>query len=183
MLVMIMQRWFWVGLSVVMAGCASVVPDNDSAAPAPVVDEGNATVTQPAAGTSSAVFDPLGDPAQPLDSSDPLLQQRIFYFAFDDSSLSPEDFAILRAHARYLNAHPQHRVLIAGHADGRGSREYNIALGERRAMAVRQFFVAEGVRATQIDVVSYGEEVPLSHGQTEAAWSKNRRAQLYYSKT
>jgi peptidoglycan-associated lipoprotein len=148
-----------------------------------VVDESNEVVTQPATGPSGAVFDPLGDPARPLDSSDPLLKQRIFYFAFDDSSLSPEDFATLRAHARYLNAHPQHRVLIAGHADERGSREYNIALGERRAMAVRQFFIAEGVRATQIDAISYGEEVPLSRGQTEAAWSKNRRAQLYYSQT
>ncbi|MEL6748762.1 MAG: peptidoglycan-associated lipoprotein Pal [Pseudomonadota bacterium] len=182
---MMIKRCLWVGLSVAMVGCASMTPDGEHTSPAPVMNEGggNETVTQPAAGTSSAVFDPLGDPAQPLNSPDPLLKQRIFHFAFDDSSLRTEDFATLRAHARYLNTHPRQRVLIAGHADERGSREYNIALGERRAMAIRQFFEAEGVRPTQIDVVSYGEEVPLNRAQTEAAWAENRRAQLYYSQT
>lgn len=179
------KPFFVVSLSVAMAGCASMMPSSEQAAPAPVTnaDDRYETVTQPATDTSDTVFDPLGDPAQPLDSPDPLLKQRIFRFAFDDSRLSAKDFSILRAHARYLNAHPRHRVLIAGHADERGSREYNIALGERRAMAVRQFFEAEGVRPTQIDVVSYGEEVPLDPAQTEAAWAKNRRAQLYYSQT
>lgn len=179
------KRLAWVSLSAMMAGCASVMPDGMPTDPAPVVSAGGETdtVTQPALDASDAEFDPLGDPAQPLDSPDPLLKQRIFRFAFDDSSLRPEDFATLRAHARYLNAHPRQRVLIAGHADERGSREYNIALGERRAMAVRQFFAAEGVRPTQMDAISYGEEVPLNQAQTESAWAENRRAQLYYSKT
>ncbi len=174
---------FVASLSMAMIGCASVMPGGERTNPAPVVNEGGETetVTQPATGTSGAIFDPLGDPAQPLDSPDPLLKQRIFHFEFDDSSLRPADFAALRAHARYLNTHPRQRVLIAGHADERGSREYNIALGERRAVAVRQFFAAEGVHPTQTDVISYGEEVPLNRAQNAAAWSENRRAQLYYS--
>ncbi len=172
-----------ISLSIAMIGCASMPPGGDRTTPAPVVNESGVTetVAQSAVDTSGAIFDPLGDPAQPLDSPDPLLQQRIFHFAFDDSSLRAEDFVTLRAHARYLNAHPRQRLLIAGHADERGSREYNIALGERRAMAVRQFLEAEGVRPMQTDVVSYGEEVPLNPAQTEAARAENRRAQLYYS--
>ena len=176
------------GLIMITAGCASIDPTDENIAsisPAPVVDGGtsnnNDAITRPLGEHTGVGFgNPLDDPNKPLDSTDADLDTRTFYFAFDESALRPQDYPILRAHARYLNSHPQQRITIAGHTDERGSREYNIALGERRAMAVRRFLEAEGVREAQLDIVSYGEELPMNDGHTEAAWAKNRRAVLFY---
>jgi peptidoglycan-associated lipoprotein len=87
---------------------------------------------------------------------------------------------MLHAHAGYLVANPSATVMIEGHCDERGSREYNIGLGERRANTVKQFFEAEGVDPAQLNTISYGEERPEMLGHDEAAWSKNRRAVLVY---
>jgi peptidoglycan-associated lipoprotein len=187
------NRWVFLGVCGLVgltAGCASFDAMNDDAASttvAPVTDGisgrdvGGDAVTQPLDTSSGVGFgDPLGDPNKPLDSTNALLNTRTFYFAFDESALHAEDYPVLRAHARYLNTHPQQRITIAGHTDERGSREYNIALGERRATAVQRFLEAEGVRADQLDTISYGEELPLFEGHTEADWAKNRRAVLFY---
>jgi peptidoglycan-associated lipoprotein len=108
------------------------------------------------------------------------LDTRLIYFEFDRSDIRPEYYEVLRAHAQKLIREPNTRMLVEGHADERGSREYNIALGERRANAVLSFLMAEGVASNQLSSVSFGEEQPLDLGHGEAAWSANRRAELIY---
>lgn len=115
----------------------------------------------------------LNDPNSPLYS-------KVIYFDLDISSIRSDYIDTLRAHAEYLVNNPSASVNIEGHCDERGSREYNIALGEQRASAVQRFFEAEGVRSSQINSISYGEERPEDYGHSEAAWSMNRRAVLIY---
>jgi peptidoglycan-associated lipoprotein len=108
------------------------------------------------------------------------LNQRIVYFDFDKSDIRPEFRDLISAHARNLVAHLSLKVRLEGHTDERGSREYNIGLGERRAQAVRRALMLEGVSDSQITTVSYGEERPAVLGHDEAAWSKNRRVEVVY---
>ncbi|REL24354.1 peptidoglycan-associated lipoprotein Pal [Thalassotalea euphylliae] len=109
-----------------------------------------------------------------------LRSEHIVYFDFDTSSLSGSYSAMLDAHAKYLNNNSGVKVLIEGHADERGTPEYNIALGERRAKAVVTYLENMGVSPSQLSVVSYGEEKPMVKDRTEAAFAKNRRAVLVY---
>ncbi|MCH1516706.1 MAG: peptidoglycan-associated lipoprotein Pal [Alphaproteobacteria bacterium] len=97
-------------------------------------------------------------------------------FDFDSSSLTDSAQATLNRQAAFMQASPTLRVIIGGHADERGTREYNLALGERRAAATRDYLVAKGVNAARIRIISYGKERPIAVGSNEAAWSKNRRA-------
>ena len=97
-------------------------------------------------------------------------------FAFDSSQLSSDAMATLDRQAAFLNAKPSYRVKIEGHADERGTREYNLALGERRASATRDYLVARGVDGSRIRIVSYGKERPAVVGSNEDAWAKNRRS-------
>ena len=110
------------------------------------------------------------------------LQQRYntVYFGFDKFNIEGEYVQILDAHAAYLNATPATSVRVEGHTDERGTPEYNMALGERRAHAVQNYLTSKGVQAGQISTVSYGEEKPAELGHDEAAYSKNRRAVLAY---
>ena len=105
---------------------------------------------------------------------------RTFYFDFDTSEIKPEARNVLMAHAHYLAAHPNVHVLLQGYTDERGTQEYNLALGQRRANAVKQFLVVNGVNPDQISTISYGEEHPAAKGHNEAAWAKNRRVVLIY---
>ncbi|MGD8555946.1 MAG: peptidoglycan-associated lipoprotein Pal [Chromatiales bacterium] len=111
------------------------------------------------------------------------LQERIdsktVYFEFDSSNIRSEDLPVLDAHASRL-AGSGNRVRIEGHCDERGTREYNLALGERRANTVRRYLMSRGVASSQIEVVSYGEERPADPGHNETAWARNRRAFLDY---
>ncbi len=107
-------------------------------------------------------------------------RDHIIYFDFDQSRVNSEFAAILDAHAKYLNENSDVKVLIEGHADERGTPEYNIALGERRAKAVAKYLENLGVMSSQISIVSYGEEKPMVKGRTEEAFAKNRRAVLVY---
>lgn len=109
-----------------------------------------------------------------------LLAERAVYFAFDSSTISADDEAVVRAHARYLSRHPDSRVVLEGHTDERGSREYNIGLGERRAQSVRRMLLARGVNSDQIETVSFGEEKPADPGSNEQAWALNRRVEFIY---
>ena len=102
------------------------------------------------------------------------------YFAFDNSTISSEYEDLLAAHAAFLSANADVKVTVEGHADERGTPEYNIALGERRAKAVSKYLQALGVSADQISIVSYGEEKPLVLGQSAEDYAKNRRAVLVY---
>lgn len=103
----------------------------------------------------------------------------VFYFEFDSAVLLPEARAALMGHAEYLR-NSSKSVRLEGHADERGTREYNMALGERRANAVRDFMVLQGVNGSSIETVSYGEERPSVMGSGENSWSKNRRVELSY---
>lgn len=104
----------------------------------------------------------------------------IVYFAFDSSDISDEAASVLDDQVAFLNSNPTAKVLVAGHTDERGSREYNHALGERRAQAVRSYLAAKGINNAQIETISYGEERPAVAGNDEAAYSQNRRAELSY---
>ncbi|MCC7463292.1 MAG: peptidoglycan-associated lipoprotein Pal [Gammaproteobacteria bacterium] len=105
---------------------------------------------------------------------------RIVYFDFDSSEIRGEFTAALAEHARVLTQNPTVRVRLEGHTDERGSPEYNIGLGERRAQAVRRALMLQGVAEAQLSTVSYGEERPAATGQTEEAWAQNRRVEIVY---
>lgn len=106
--------------------------------------------------------------------------ERMIYFDFDQSLIRADMQNILGKHAEYLAENPRHKVLLEGHADERGTREYNMALGERRTKAVKQVLVLQGAYADQIDMVSYGEEKPVSMGHDEESWALNRRVEFIY---
>jgi peptidoglycan-associated lipoprotein len=108
------------------------------------------------------------------------LAKRNIYFDFDQSQIKPKYTDILNAHASYLVAHPKQKVRLEGNTDERGTREYNIALGDRRAQSVRRYLLFQGVLPDQITTVSYGEERPADPRHTPAAWAKNRRVHISY---
>ena len=116
----------------------------------------------------------------PLDNPDSALGARTIYFEFDVSDVPESERATIEAHARYLSEHAGASIILEGHADERGSREYNIALGERRADAVRQLMTLLGATAPQIRAISYGEERAASDGHDESAWQLNRRVEVVY---
>ena len=105
---------------------------------------------------------------------------RIIYFDFDKSDIKPEFAPIVQANAQFLIAHPGAKLKLEGNTDERGTREYNIGLGERRAQAVRRSLMLLGVADTQLTTVSFGAERPAVEGDDEAAWAKNRRVELVY---
>ncbi|GAB3026270.1 MULTISPECIES: peptidoglycan-associated lipoprotein Pal [Oleiagrimonas] len=109
------------------------------------------------------------------------LRQRVVYFDFDKSEIKPEFQEIMACHAKYLQDRPQAHVRLAGNTDERGTREYNLGLGERRGNAVAAALEANGASADQITVVSYGEERPTCREHNEACWSKNRRVEIEYT--
>ena len=106
--------------------------------------------------------------------------QTVFYFDFDRAVLKAGGYMDLEKHAAYLAQNPSARVVLEGHADERGTREYNMALGERRSLAVANFLQVNGVSAGQIESVSFGEEKPAVLGHSESSWSQNRRVELKY---
>jgi len=106
------------------------------------------------------------------------LRQTVFYFDFDIAEFKTEDRNTLTFHARELSANPAKRVRLQGHADERGTREYNLALGERRANSILNYLVVNGASRSQIEVVSYGEERPERLGETDAAYALNRRVEI-----
>ena len=116
---------------------------------------------------------PLDDPASPLAA-------RTIYFEFDSSDIRASERDTVEAHARYLSEHSGASITLEGHADERGSREYNVALGERRANSVRQLMTLLGASGQQIRTVSYGEERPAATGHDEASWRLNRRVEIIY---
>ncbi len=166
---------FALGLvTLLLAGCPrppEVPPDPPPTAIPQTPDTGvtTGTVETPAA----PALDPFEDPNNPL-------SRMVIYFDFDQSTIRAEFVDIINAHGRYLARNKDKRVRLEGHADERGSREYNIGLGERRAQAVRRMLKLQGVGDTQIATVSYGEERPAVEGHNEAAWAKNRRVVIVY---
>ncbi|MFO8156213.1 MAG: peptidoglycan-associated lipoprotein Pal [Thiohalospira sp.] len=174
-------RWLaLLALTVFLAGCASTEDDIDDSEMAEI-DQAAAAEAESGAdasgatGSSSFEGEALEDPSSPL-------SERIIYFDYDSSSLSDEAMDRLEAHGEYLADNPNRQMLVEGHTDERGAREYNLALGERRAEAVKQALTLAGADEDQIDTVSYGEESPAASGSDESAWAENRRAELVYER-
>lgn len=133
-------------------------------------------------GYGSAATRGAGDQAG-FDSEDQardLLAKRKFYFAFDRSEIQDGDYDAIQAHAEFMKDHPNTHIRVEGHTDEQGSREYNVGLGERRARAVANALVSQGVSGSQISAVSYGKEKPESDGHDEEAYRLNRRAVVVY---
>jgi peptidoglycan-associated lipoprotein len=116
-----------------------------------------------------------------FDNPESLLSKRVIYFDFDKSTVRPEFRGIVSAHAAYIAAQSSARVTMEGHADERGTREYNLGLGERRGNAVNGLMSAQGARGSQLTVVSYGEERPTCRVSDEDCWSLNRRVEIVYT--
>jgi len=156
-----------------LAACASEKPKEPVAAapePAPVVT----APAEPAPAPAPVVaVDPLNDPAS-------ILAKRSVYFPFDVSAVQEEDKPVVLAHAKYLSEHADRKVRVEGNADERGSNEYNLALGQRRAESVKKMLVLGGAKVSQIDTVSYGEEKPRCTDHNEACWKQNRRSDIKY---
>ncbi|CTP82261.1 peptidoglycan-associated lipoprotein [Xanthomonas translucens pv. arrhenatheri] len=153
-----------------LAGCSKKVkevPQTDTT--------GTTGTTTPTGPSTSGLYGP-GD----LDT-DACLRQRVVYFDLDQDSLKPEFQAIMACHAKYLRDRPSSRITLQGNADERGSREYNMGLGERRGNAVSSALQAAGGSAAQLTVVSYGEERPVCTESGESCWSQNRRVEIVYT--
>lgn len=131
------------------------------------------TTAQPAAAPNVTTPGAHKDPASPL-------AQRVIYFEFDSAVIDTRFQPIIDVHATYLKANPGFKVILQGHADERGSREYNLALGQRRAESVRQALSLLGVPDGQMEAVSFGEEKPAVQGSNEEAWRMNRRTEIHY---
>ena len=115
-----------------------------------------------------------------LEQTDGVLSNRTIYFEFDSAKLTDESITILETHGNFVAGNGEVSVRLEGHADERGSREYNIALGDRRAQSVRRVLLFQGASVDQVDTVSYGEEQPAMAGHSDEAWNKNRRVELIY---
>ncbi len=121
------------------------------------------------------------DAASKANSLAAALGVKVFHFDYDSSSIASGDYNALKAHAAYLSRNPGAKVQVSGFTDERGTREYNMALGERRAKSVAAFLTSNGAKSSQLDVVSYGEEKPVAAGESEEAWAQNRRVELDYT--
>ncbi|MEX0900549.1 MAG: peptidoglycan-associated lipoprotein Pal [Gammaproteobacteria bacterium] len=172
--------------AVVLAGCPSRQqvqedPDAERAAQQ-AAEERAAAERERARAEAERVREQERLRANPLDDPDSVLAQRVIYFDFDRADVKPEFMAVIQAHAQYLAERPNARITLEGHTDERGSREYNIGLGNRRAQAVRRMLMFHGVADGQIATVSYGEEKPAARGESEQAWSRNRRVEIVYAR-
>lgn len=163
-------------LSLGLAACQKPTkPDATTAAPA---DSGAASSAIGGEGAAATGATQLTPQQQALAA---IQQKNVVYFDYDSSEIGSEYVAVVAAHAQYLVRYPTARVRLEGHTDERGSREYNIGLGERRAQTVRRALLAQGVAEAQITTVSYGEERPAVEGSGEAAYAQNRRVELVHA--
>jgi len=163
----------------VLTGCASS-DKTDEDTEATVVDQSTSASQTDDSVTTAAVTEDQGWAGHALDNPESLLSTKVVYFEFDRSDVRAEDRPIIEEHARYLQANPNARISLQGHADERGTREYNNALGEARAKAVRSLMTLIGGSAQQIQTLSYGEERPVNRAHTEEAWAENRRVEIIY---
>jgi peptidoglycan-associated lipoprotein len=156
-----------------LAACASTPLD------APVADAGASSSTANPSQARSAVA-PGAAPTATPGAAGPAGVGSTVYFDYDSASIRPEFQSVIDAHAKYLGSHRDRKLTVAGHTDERGGREYNLALGQQRAEAVRRALELLGARGAQVESISFGEEKPADAGHDEASWSHNRRAELTY---
>lgn len=145
-----------------------------------LTDEDATTASGDEGATASGVSEGEAYQGDPLNNPDSPLANKVFYFKFDSDEIQADDRPSIEAHGDYLAKHPNTKVSLEGHTDERGSREYNLALGERRANAVRRLLLLMGASEEQVKVVSYGEERPAVEGHDEGAWQLNRRVEIIY---
>ena len=155
-----------------LAACGSQ-PVKEEAKPAPVAEKAPEAAPAPKAETQAVAIDPLKDPSN-------ILSHRSVYYDFDKSIVKDEYKPMVEAHAAYLVSHSSAKTTLQGNCDERGSREYNLALGQRRADSVKKLMEAAGVPASQVSTVSFGSEKPRAQGHNEEAWAQNRRTDIVY---
>ena len=155
---------------VFMFSCSTVPVEEVDSQQAKTVD-----LTSDSGTSSDAASDPMSD----VDIGEPYVK---IYFDYDQDTLREDALSDLLKVSRLMKDNPKYTLLVEGHADERGTREYNLALSERRAKAVEDFLSASGVSSFNVEVVGYGEEKPVDNGSNESAWSQNRRAELFFIK-
>jgi len=165
-----------------LAACSSTpTKEQDAAA---VEDRGGAAASQqqqpPRTTGPTTPLDPKGVSGNPLKDPANILSKRSVYFELDSNIVKEEFKPMVSAHARYLQQNRGVKMTVQGHADERGSREYNLALGQRRADAVKQMMQLLGAQSEQVETISFGEEKPKATGHDEKSWAENRRADLVY---
>ena len=153
-----------------MFSCSTVPVEEVDSQQATTVD-----LTSDSGTSSEAASDPMSD----VDIGEPYVK---IYFDYDQDTLREDALSDLLKVSRLMKDNPKYTLLVEGHADERGTREYNLALSERRAKAVEDFLSASGVSSFNVEVVGYGEEEPVDNGSNESAWSQNRRAELFFIK-
>jgi peptidoglycan-associated lipoprotein len=160
-------------LGAVLSACSTTSDKAANIANAPTAES---LVSSPGMldGRAGTAMDPLIDPNH-------ILSQRSIYFDFDSFVVNPEYRDMLSAHAKYLSTHQNANIVIQGNTDNRGTAEYNLSLGQKRAEAVKKTMNLMGVSDAQIETVSFGKERPKELGQGEDAWAKNRRADIVYA--
>jgi peptidoglycan-associated lipoprotein len=174
-------------LALLAAGCATTDSPDQQQAPAGVEDR---SPGKPGAKSGPIDRKPIAgvdltqsrkDAASPLKDPANILSKRSIYYDLDQYDVKDEYRGMVEAHAKYLRDNPSARVLIQGNTDERGSREYNVSLGQRRSDGVKRMLLLLGAKDNQIESVSLGEEKPQSEGHSEEAWSKNRRSDILYN--
>lgn len=170
-------------VSLVMTGCANRKPAADGDNVSTNMPNGSTTVSTEGLSEDAALNaqNLAGASAKGVtEANKAFLAKRVVHFDYDSSELSNVDYQTLQAHAQFLMANANAKIALTGHTDERGTREYNMALGERRAKAVQSYLITSGVNANQLEAVSYGKEAPVNLGHGEAAWKENRRVELNY---
>jgi peptidoglycan-associated lipoprotein len=173
--------------------CAAVASLLAACSSTPVTPEGQGSQTSSAANTgasssattapvapSTTQGTPLGNQANPLKDPNNILSKRSVYFGFDKYDVDDKYRSLIQAHAAYLQSHPDAKVTLEGNTDERGGAEYNLALGQKRAEAVRKQMELSGAPAKQMEAISFGKEKPKATGHDEAAWAENRRTDIHY---
>jgi len=179
---MIKRVFLALACAAALAGCASGVKLDD----VPVEDKQSTAVTTPPSGTATpstadaSRVAPVDATRGSTEAAGPTGVARIVYFDYDSNVIKPEFQALIEQHARFLKANGARHVVVEGHTDERGGREYNLALGQRRSEAVRRALELLGVKDSQVEAVSFGKEKPAVPGSDETAWAQNRRAEIAY---
>ena len=157
-----------------LVACASPKPKEESAS---AQDQAADTSVQVERGVTTSVS---GVGVDELNDQDSVLSQRSVYYALDKDTVTATYKPMVQAHGKYLGMHSEQSVRVEGNADERGSNEYNLALGQRRAEGVKKMLVLSGANDSQVDTISYGEEKPKATGHDESSWSQNRRSDIVY---
>ena len=170
----------YLAIAALAAGCASKDPKQD----APVTDRSTGTTPSTATTSPGSTASPSSTArveGNPLRDPSNILSKRSVYFDYDSNAVKDEYRGLVQAHSRYLADRRDARIRIEGNADERGSREYNLALGQRRAEAVKKVMTVLGASDERIETISFGEEKPAAAGHDEEAWAQNRRADIKYA--